>query len=274
MTERYWKTQHEHGHPWFNVARGYWNRYPNPNSKHVFTVDTIETKVIGGQLYTKRFIQKNNPLPRWGEHFFSARRVALIEECYVDPVNKTLTAYVRNIGLTKFMATIEKQTFKSSPIDPQLSIVNKEVWIDSSIYGFRSAIRKFGIDRYKKNCILATQGFEFVLDRLFTVKPTLTTTQPVIHSKVITQEGDPIHPVVDSLKDTNATDVNYEGVKNVKEESVKVVTSSTNDVGQEIKVNVSKLSAVSSNYAFNVIHAESMKQKHDSTKEDVGSENG
>ncbi len=31
------------------------------------------------------------------------------------------------------------------------------MWIDSSIVGFRSAIRKFGIDRYKKNCVLATQ---------------------------------------------------------------------------------------------------------------------
>jgi len=167
MPDRYWNTRHEHQHIWTNVAQGYWSRYPNPNSGHVFTVDTIETKVVDGKLHIKRFILKNNPLPRWGEHFFKTRRVGLVEECVVDPANMAMTAYVRNIGLTKFMATVEKQTFRPNVEDLDKTLVDKEVWIDSSIYGFRSAIRKFGIDRYKKNCILATEGFEFVLNRLF-----------------------------------------------------------------------------------------------------------
>lgn len=82
----------------------------------------------------------------------------------MDPVNKTMVAYVRNIGLTKFMGTTEKATFV--PGDNE-TIVKKECWIDSSIFGFRSAIRRFGIERYKKNSILASQGFEFVLDNMF-----------------------------------------------------------------------------------------------------------
>jgi len=170
MKERYWTTKHEHQHLWTNVAQGYWSRYPNPNSGHVFTVDTLETKVVDGKLHIKRFILKNNPLPRWGEHFFKTRRVGLVEECVVDPANHTMTAYVRNIGLTKFMATVEKQTYTPDCQDMDKTVVKKEAWIDSSIYGFRSAIRKFGIDRYKKNSILATQGFEHVLNRMFGVK--------------------------------------------------------------------------------------------------------
>jgi len=160
----YWKTHHQHSHSWHNVTSGYWSRYPNPQSSHVYTVDMLETKVTEGKLYTKRFILKNNPLPNWGEHFFKTRRVGLIEECWVDPVNKTMVAYVRNIGLTKFMGTTEKATFV--PDDNETN-VQKECWIDSSIYGFRSAIRRFGIERYKKNSILASQGFEFVLDNMF-----------------------------------------------------------------------------------------------------------
>jgi len=160
----YWKTHHQHSHSWHNVTSGYWSRYPNPQSSHVYTVDMLETKVTEGKLYTKRFILKNNPLPNWGEHFFKTRRVGLIEECWVDPVNKTMVAYVRNIGLTKFMGTTEKATFVP---DDNETKVQKECWIDSSIYGFRSAIRRFGIERYKKNSILASQGFEFVLDNMF-----------------------------------------------------------------------------------------------------------
>ena len=41
----------------------------------------------------------------------------------------------------------------------------KEVWIESEFYGLRSAIKKFGLDRFKKNCVKATEGFNWVLNR-------------------------------------------------------------------------------------------------------------
>ena len=39
----------------------------------------------------------------------------------------------------------------------------KEVWIESDVLGLRSAIKKFGLDRYKRNYLTASEGFEFVL---------------------------------------------------------------------------------------------------------------
>ena len=35
--KQYFETVHSHAFPWHKVASGYWSRYPNPNSKHVFT---------------------------------------------------------------------------------------------------------------------------------------------------------------------------------------------------------------------------------------------
>ena len=46
--------------------------------------------------------------------------------------------------------------------------VKKEVWIESEVLGLRSAIRKFGMDRYKRNYIKAASGFEYVLKNQFT----------------------------------------------------------------------------------------------------------
>lgn len=163
---KFWETHHVHSNPWPNVAAGYWNRYPNPYSSHVYSVDTLETKVVDGKLYCRRLIMKTNSVPSWGRHFFTATRVPVIEECVVDPAQQKLTWYVRNIGLSKFMATVEKATVSPHPTRGGHTAVIKQVWIDSSIVGFRSAIRKFGIDRYKKNCVLATQGFQTVLDSL------------------------------------------------------------------------------------------------------------
>ena len=45
--------------------------------------------------------------------------------------------------------------------------VKKEVWIESEVLGLRSAIRKFGMDRYKRNYIKAANGFEYVLKNQF-----------------------------------------------------------------------------------------------------------
>jgi len=165
---KYWETGHTIPLPWGEVACGYWWRYPNPHSQHVFSVDTLETRVEGDKLYAKRLIMKTNPLPSWGKHFFNVRRVAVIEEVVVDREQKELQWYTRNIGLTVFMATVERVTLSqgketSQPGSSETS-VRKECWIDSSIVGFRSAIKKFGVDRYKKNCGPATQGMQMVIE--------------------------------------------------------------------------------------------------------------
>ena len=159
---RYWETDDKISLSWPDLAAGYWWRYPNPQSSHVFSVDTLETRLEGDKLYARRLIMKTNPLPSWGKHFFSARRVAVIEEVEVDRSEGRLTWYTRNIGLTTFMATVERATLLSSGKE---TLVRKQCWIDSSIVGFRSAIKKFGVERYKKNCGPATDGFRLVVQQ-------------------------------------------------------------------------------------------------------------
>jgi len=179
MTEsklRFWETQHTHSFCWDKVAACYWFRYPNQHSSHVFSVDTLDTKIVDGKLYARRLIIKTNPLPSWGKHFFNARRVAVIEECIVEPNQQKLTWYTRNIGLGKFMSTVEKATLKQSTQNQNQTDVLKQAWIGSSIIGFRSAIKKFGIDRYKKNCVLATEGFETVLQKKYGLQSTPSNT--------------------------------------------------------------------------------------------------
>jgi len=158
---KYWETEHTISLPWVEVSCCYWWRYPNPYSKHVFSVDMLDSRVEGDKLYARRLIMKTNPLPSWGKHFFAARRVAVIEEVEVNRGNQELVWYTRNIGLVSFMATVERVTLKEKDTITQ---VRKQCWIDSSIFGFRSAIKKFGVDRYKKNCGPATLGLQMVVE--------------------------------------------------------------------------------------------------------------
>jgi len=163
--DRYWSTAQEHAYSWERVAAAYWQRYPNPQSGHVFSEDFVETSCQGGKVVcTKRVIIKTNKLPSWGSHFFSAKRVALVEESVCDRSQRTLVTYTRNIGLRFFMGVTEKVTFSPHPSDPAgKTRVSKEVWIDSDVFGFQAAIRKFGVDRFKRNCVRASEGFDWVL---------------------------------------------------------------------------------------------------------------
>lgn len=167
MSEKYWSTVHYHTFDWNRVVGTYWKRYPNPNSQHVFSEDIISASIDEkGCLRTKRLITKTNKLPSWGEHLFSARRVWLIEESIVDVKNHTMIIYTRNLNLRVFMGTTEKVTLVPTEDEKSTKSI-KEAWIESDIYGLRSAIKSFGIDRFKKNCDKATKGFEWVLNRTF-----------------------------------------------------------------------------------------------------------
>ena len=162
MTSRYWNTIHNFDFDWESVVNTFWKKYPNPNSSHVFSEDIISNTIDkNGCLHTKRVIVKTNSLPSWGEHLFTTRNVWLIEESIVDPKRKIMTVYTRNLNLRVFMGTTERMTL--TPIDNDSTKADKEVWIESEIYGLRSAIKSFGVDRFKKNCVKATQGYEWAL---------------------------------------------------------------------------------------------------------------
>ena len=109
----FWNTEHVFNHTWDLVATFYWSRYPNPFSSHVFSEDMVECAVgEDGVLRTKRLIVKTNKLPWWGKHLFSAKKVAVVEETTVDPTSRVMTTYTRNIGLTIFMGTTEKNFYR------------------------------------------------------------------------------------------------------------------------------------------------------------------
>uniref|UniRef100_T1GVV8 PRELI/MSF1 domain-containing protein n=1 Tax=Megaselia scalaris TaxID=36166 RepID=T1GVV8_MEGSC len=93
---------------WNQVARAFWNRYPNPSSSHVLTEDTIVREVRDGKLYTRRILSKTNPIPKWGERFYSAKAVRILEDSELDPKKKTLRTFTRNLGFKKIMVNFLK----------------------------------------------------------------------------------------------------------------------------------------------------------------------
>lgn len=167
---------------WDQVAQGFWRRYPNPNSKHVLTEDTIQREVKSGRLFTKRLLSKTNSIPKWAERFITAKHVNIIEESIVDPKNKVLVTYTRNLGYAKVMSVTEKVVYKESEEHPGKTVALRSAWIDSQVRGFSRAICAFGYERFKKNCNKMVGGFNHVLSNLYPNHNILHTTQTTIRA--------------------------------------------------------------------------------------------
>ncbi|XP_018331425.1 protein preli-like [Agrilus planipennis] len=164
---RYFEVTSIFNFTWDQVAQGFWRRYPNPNSKHVLTEDTVSREVKEGRLISKRLISKTNPYPKWAERFITTKKVFIVEESIVDPKTKTLVTYTRNLGYVKVMSVIEKVVYTESKDHPGKTVAVRSAWIDSQIKGFSRAICAFGYERFKKNCNKMVVGFNHVLLNLF-----------------------------------------------------------------------------------------------------------
>ncbi|CAI9604051.1 unnamed protein product [Staurois parvus] len=73
---------------WDQVFTAFWQRYPNPYSKHVLTEDILYREVTSDQkLITRRLLTKTNRLPRWAECFLPANvahAVYILEDSIID----------------------------------------------------------------------------------------------------------------------------------------------------------------------------------------------
>lgn len=68
--------------------------------------DTVYRQIKEGKLYSKRLLTKTNKLPKWGEKFISTKIVKILEESVVDPKNKVLITYTKNLGFQSIMVNI------------------------------------------------------------------------------------------------------------------------------------------------------------------------
>lgn len=85
---------------------------------------------------------------------------------FLQLISKFVLPFCRNVGLSRFMTAVERVRYTVHPDNPGETLATKEVWIESGLYGLRTAVKSFGIERFKQNCHRATHGFNHVLEEL------------------------------------------------------------------------------------------------------------
>ncbi|XP_053317862.1 PRELI domain-containing protein 1, mitochondrial [Spea bombifrons] len=155
---------------WDQVFAAFWQRYPNPYSKHVLSEDILYREVTPDhKLLTRKLLTKTNRLPRWAERFFPANvahAVYVIEDSVMDPINKTLISFTWNINHATIMSVEERCTYCENSENTNWTEIKREAWVSSKVLGFTRPIQEFGLARFRSNVTKALKGFEYILAKM------------------------------------------------------------------------------------------------------------
>jgi len=192
------QSEHMFRYSWDQVSKAFWCRYPNPQSKHVLTEDVISRKVdSSGKLLTKRLLSKTTKAPKWAEKvgLVQSRVCFIIEESIVDPVNKLLTTYTKNIGMKNILCVDEKVIYKSAN-DARHTNMIRYARFESKMYGLSRPIQAFGLERFKSSIHKAANGFQTVLDYMYSKnlknfdRQIILQLHPILHKNYANLLGD------------------------------------------------------------------------------------
>nr|KAF6349803.1 PRELI domain containing 1 [Myotis myotis] len=140
---------------WDQVFAAFWQRYPNPYSKHVLTEDIVHREVTPDQkLLSRRLLTKTNRMPRWAERLFPANvahSVYILEDSIVDPQNQTMTTFTWNINHARLMVVEERCVYCVNSDNSGWTEIHREAWVSSSLFGVSRAVQEFGLARFKSN---------------------------------------------------------------------------------------------------------------------------
>eukprot|EP00052_Salpingoeca_macrocollata_P019688 m.163762 g.163762 ORF g.163762 m.163762 type:complete len:177 (+) comp21041_c2_seq2:86-616(+) len=154
-------------HSWEDVTAAFWQKYPNPFSKHVLSCDVVhrhcdaDTQTLRGQ----RLMTKTNRKPKWMEKWIDNSNVFVLEDAVVDLRKKTMTTFTRNVTLTTYMCVEERTTYRPSEEDPSCTVVTTEARVVSNLF-IAPMVERFGAERFKYNNKKATEGLLHVLNLL------------------------------------------------------------------------------------------------------------
>lgn len=167
MTELHHSGDDTLNYSWHDVAKAFWQRYPNPHAGHVLSEDVISRRVEGCKLITTRILTKTNSAPRWSQSLFRDKTVFIMEESVVDPVAQTIVTKTRNISLTYWSQIMEKCTYVPSSENKNWTLLKREAVFSSQVRFLSGRLASFCRYRYKNNIRKSKLGWNFVLRALY-----------------------------------------------------------------------------------------------------------
>ena len=183
-----YKAKFVYEHPWTEVAKAHWLKYPNPFASHVLTSDVLERRLIDSstavaadqnstaasnnnnnntrsttkipttsgetgsvEMRSTRLFLKKGVLPQWTRQLLPTQpsQAFILEDSTINPQTQTLTTLTRNLSHRTLLYIEEEQRFTPHPENSGWTQVEMEARIVSNFgWGLSGRIEAFGYQRF------------------------------------------------------------------------------------------------------------------------------
>lgn len=139
-------------HFFYSVTNVWWQKYPNPRSVQVDSVDTLDRKIDSeGTLITKRLISASIHTPAWLVAIGFPSQTYVLEESRVNPFTKEMTLRSRNVTGSDLLVIQETCRYTPSKSNPNHTRYDQKAEITAIVPVFKTQVENYSIGIHSQN---------------------------------------------------------------------------------------------------------------------------
>jgi len=164
---RIWTSEHVFNHSWETVTTGQWQKYPNPHNQAVLGTDVVDRRVENGVLHSHRIITSDWGLADWVQRLIGTNRVCYAsEKSKVDPKNRLMEMYSKNLTFNSYVNMEEKMTYTADPEDDSRTMCKQEMIVTVQGVPLTSYMEGIIVNTVSNNSSKGKAAIEWVVEKL------------------------------------------------------------------------------------------------------------
>ncbi|XP_048745207.1 PRELI domain containing protein 3B-like isoform X2 [Ostrea edulis] len=163
-----WTSEHTFEHPWEDVVRAAFRKYPNPCNPAVKGVDVVDRSVCPkGTIQTHRLLSTEFPLPEVAARIIGAAEKSLISEhSTLNAPNKMFKLESRNLTLGHLVTVHERLEYFPHPQDQTKTCLKQQSTVKVNVPFLSGYLEKLLIENFEKNAHKGRNGIEWVMNKI------------------------------------------------------------------------------------------------------------
>lgn len=163
-----WSSEHIFEHPWEDVVRAAYRKYPNPCNPAVKGVDVVNRSVCPqGTIQSHRLLSTEFPLPEVAARIIGTPEKNFISEhSTLNARNKMFKLESRNLTLGHLVTVHERMEYFPHPQDRSKTCLKQQSTVKVNVPFLSGYLERLLIENFEKNAMKGRNGMEWVIDRI------------------------------------------------------------------------------------------------------------
>ncbi|XP_022345690.2 PRELI domain containing protein 3A-like isoform X2 [Crassostrea virginica] len=163
-----WSSEHIFEHPWEDVVRAAFRKYPNPCNPAVKGVDVVDRRVCPkGTIQSHRLLSTEFPLPDVAARIIGTPdRNFISEHSTLNPTHKLFKLESRNLTLGHLVTVHEHLEYYPHPEDRSKTCLRQKSTVRVNVPFLSGYLEKLLIENFEKNAQKGRNGIEWVMNQI------------------------------------------------------------------------------------------------------------